>query len=193
MADAEACLTEAEHRHFRDAASPQDEAQRAYDLIQAARQAGYRDHDHLQLRLAQALLLLGRPSDAVDPAYVAATARPYDVDSRVTHGRVRLALGHLAEAEHEFASVLEEFGGDADANAGLRAAHLAQGRLPLLAEDEVEVGADRDTGARLLIACWELAGDVPGRLIPLRDAGPDPGLVPLLERAARARDAARSR
>ena len=69
-------------------------------LLEAER-AGLKDRDHLNLRHAQVLLLLRRADEALTPALAAANARPYDVDSRIIHGRVRLALGQLRQASHE--------------------------------------------------------------------------------------------
>ncbi len=157
-----------------------------------AREAGYGDESHLHLRTAQALFLLGRPHEALASAYDAAKARPYDVESRLTHGRVRLALGDVEAARHEFEAVLEEFGGDPEANAGLRASHLAAGRLPLDPADEVEVGADREAGAEFLVATWEQAGAVREQIEALRRGAPDPGLLSLLERVADRRERSRS-
>ena len=189
MQEAEAALADIEARQLRgDGPAPlREAAAQAAALLERAQRDGYRDQEHFQLRLAQALLLQGRVREALTPAYDAARARPYDVDSRFIHGRIRLALHELEAARHEFASVLEEFGGDADANAGLRAAHLAAGELPLSIDEEVETGADRQTGAEFLVASWELAGVVRERIDALQAAAPDPGLVFLLERTALAR------
>ena len=189
MQQAEVVLTDVEQRQLRgdDPVSLRKAAAEAAELLERAQRGGYRDFEHFQLRVAQALLLQGRVQEARAPAYAAARARPYDVDSRVIHGRVRLALNELEAARHEFASVLDEFGGDPDANAGLCAARLAAGALPLSSEDEVETGADRETGAVFLVASWELMGVVQERIDAIQTAGPDPGLVPLLERTLSAR------
>lgn len=189
MHEAEDALAEIETSQLRgdDPAPLHQAAVEAAAILERAGRGGYRDQEHFQLRLAQALLLQGRVREALAPAYAAARARPYDVDSRVIHGRVRLALHDLEPAQHEFASVLEEFGGDADANAGLCAAHLAAGKLPLSSDEEVELGADRQAGAEFLVASWELAGVVRERIDSVQAASPDPGLVPLLERIAQAR------
>jgi tetratricopeptide (TPR) repeat protein len=187
-------LIEAGERAQAEAAPPaqvRQSAEAARLALLEAREAGYDDGAHLHLRLAQSLFLLGRPHEALAPAYDAAKARPYDVESRVTHGRVRLALGDAAQAMHEFESVLEEFGGDPEANAGLRAAHLALGELPLDPADEVEIGADREAGAEFLISAWEQAGAVAEHLAALRQGTADPGLLTLLERIVDRRDRSR--
>ena len=189
LQETEAALADIERRQLRgdDPAPLRQAAAEAAAALERAQRDGYRDHENFQLRLAQALLLQGRVQEALAPAYAAARARPYDVDSRVIHGRIRLALHEVEAARHEFASVLEEFGGDADANAGLRAAHLAAGELPLSTDEEVETGADRETGAEFLVASWELAGVVRERIDAAQAAAPDPGLVLLLERTVLAR------
>ncbi len=181
---AELLIAKAEQAQVeRNSAQAYDDAKRALDLLEQAREAGYPDLEHLDLRLAQAWLLQGQPRQALAPAYAAAQARPYDVESRVTHGRLRLSLGEVEAARHEFESVLEEFGGDPVANAGLRATALASGELPLDEDDEIEEGAEREAGAAYLVAAWELSGSVAERIDGLRGSS-DPGLVELLEEAA---------
>lgn len=189
---AELLIAKAERAQVeRNSAEACDDAKRALDLLEQAREAGYPDLEHLDLRLAQAWLLQGQPRQALAPAYAAARARPYDVESRVTHGRLRLSLGEVEAARHEFESVLEEFGGDPVANAGLRATALASGELPLDEDDEIEEGAEREAGAAYLVAAWELSDSVRERIEGLRGAS-DPGLVELLEEAAARRSGPRS-
>ena len=103
MQDAERLIEVAERDQAEAAQLTQvrESAEAARLALVEAREAGYGDEAHLHLRLAQSLLLLGRPHEALAPAYDAAKARPYDVESRVTHGRVRLALGDAAQARHE--------------------------------------------------------------------------------------------
>ena len=160
-------------------AHPPDQA----DLLarlSAVRADGPSDNPHLDLLEARALFLAGRAAEARAPAHRAATARPYDVDGRVTHGLICLALDRLDEAAHEFASVLEEFGGDPDAETGRRAVALARGQAPL---DEHALPDDLDTAARLLLTCWRRAGATQGRLLALRARGADPRVVAALETA----------
>jgi tetratricopeptide (TPR) repeat protein len=133
----------------------------ALDKLLEADRAGFNDRDHFNMRHAQALLLLRRADEALTPALAAAHARPYDVDSRIIHGRIRLALGQLREAAHEFASILEEFGREADAMDGLRATSLARGELVYEAED---TDAERARGADLLLSAWDAAGAIQQRL-----------------------------
>ena len=133
----------------------------ALDKLFEADRAGFSDRDHFNMRHAQALLLLRRAGEALTPALAAARARPYDVDSRIIHGRVRLALGQIREAAHEFASILEEFGREADAMDGLRAVSLARGELVYEAEDSDE---ERARAADLLLSAWDAAGATQQRL-----------------------------
>ncbi len=153
-------------------------------LLEAER-AGLKDRDHLNLRHAQVLLLLRRADEALTPALAAANARPYDVDSRIIHGRVRLALGQLRQASHEFASILEEFGRESDAMDGLRAVALAQGELVYEAEDSDQ---DRDRAADLLLSAWDAAGAIQPRLEALRAANAAAPLMQLLLAALARRD-----
>ena len=84
-------------------------------------------------------LLLGDLDSALEAAYTAAEERPYDVDSRIVHGTVRLARHELDHAEHEFEAVIEEFGADSDAADGRRATILARGHAPM---DELPASAE---------------------------------------------------
>ena len=98
----------------------------------------------------------------------------------MTHGLVCLALDRLDEAEHEFESVLEEFGGDPDAEDGRRAVRLARGRVPL---DEHALPQDVDTAAALLVRCWRRAQAVDVRLAALRGSSAEGAAIAALERA----------
>ena len=138
------------------------------------------DPAQLDLIEARALFSAGRADEALASARRAAVARPYDVDSRVTHGLVCLALDRLEEAEHEFESVLEEFGGDPDAEDGRRAVRLARGRAPL---DEHALPQDVDTAAALLVRCWRRAQAVDARLEALRASSAEREAIAALERA----------
>ena len=138
------------------------------------------DDPHLDLLEARALFLSGRADEARAPAHRAAAARPYDVESRMTHGLICLALDRLDEAGHEFEAVLEEFGGDPGAENGRRAVALARGRLPL---DEHALPGDLDAAAGLLLTCWRRAGVAPARLDALRARGADPHVLAALEAA----------
>ena len=159
------------------------QAEAARERLAAAQALGFGDTALLNLRRAQALLHLGRAQEALEPAYAAASARPYDVDSRVVHGAVRLALGQLVEAKHEYASVLEEFAGDPDALAGLRAVALARGTLP--SEEDLRA-EDLDAAARCLIAAWTASGSVAQRLDALVGGGAKAAvLAPLRRECAR--------
>lgn len=193
IARAEEALQAAD-RLERDAGPDRDRAAQAgaaSEHLRAAQALGFGDTALLNLRRAQALLHLGRAEEALEPVYAAASARPYDVDSRVVHGAVRLALGNLMEAEHEYASVLEEFSGDPDALAGLRAVALARGELrdeEYLPSDEQVRAEDLATAARCLIAAWTASGSVVRRLDALVVGGAGETVLALLrrERARRA-------
>ncbi len=150
------------------------------DGLTALRADGARDDPHLDLLEARALFLSGRAAEARAPAHRAATARPYDVESRMTHGLICLALDRLDEAAHEFEAVLEEFGGDPGAENGRRAVALARGRPPL---DEHPLPDDLAAAARLLLTCWRRAGAARARLDALRAGGADPRVVAALEAA----------
>lgn len=139
----------------------------------------------MDLLEARAYLVANRAADALPAAHRAAAARPYDVDSRVTHGLACLALDRLEEAEHEFESVLEEFGGDPDAETGQRAVSLARGRTPL---DEHSLPEDVDDAAALLVRSWRTAGTVPARLDALRSGGAEGAVVDAIDRALDARE-----
>ncbi len=122
-------------------------------------------------------LFLGDLEAALEPAYAAATAQPYDVDSRIVHGTVRLARNDLNHAEHEFDAVIEEFGAESDAADGRRATILARGFAPL---DELPAGdAEWESAAVLLTTLWRIAGVAEARLAALSGGHPD-GLAILL-------------
>lgn len=108
---------------------------------------------------------------ALAAAYSAADERPYDVDSRIVHGTVRLARNELEHADHEFEAVIEEFGAEADAADGRRAAILARGHAPL---DELPSSDEEwESAAVLLTTLWRVAGVVEERLAGIRDGHPD--------------------
>lgn len=107
-------------------------------------------------------LLLGDLDTALEAAYAAANERPYDVDSRIVHGTVRLARHELDHAEHEFEAVIEEFGAESDAADGRRATILARGHAPL---DELPASTEEwDSAATLLTTLWRVAGVVEQRM-----------------------------
>ena len=149
-------------------------AQQALELLQNAGPA-----DELDLRLGAAHCFLGDLEAALRHARAAAMARPYDVDSRLSLGNVRLARGELAEAAHEFDAVIEEFGAESDAASGRRAAILARGDAPV---DELAASEeDWRAAARLLVGLWSAAGIVEERLAAL--AAADRRTLGLLEAA----------
>lgn len=161
LSEAAALLVEAERevRAGRGGAV-RPSARRALELLQNAGAA-----DELDLRLGAAHCFLGDLGAALRHARAAAMARPYDVDSRLSLGNVRLARGELAEAAHEFDAVIEEFGAESDAASGRRAAILARGDAPV---DELAASdADWQAAARLLIGLWSAAGVVEERLAAL--------------------------
>ena len=138
-------------------------AQQALELLQNAGPA-----DELDLRLGAAHCFLGDLEAALRHARAAAMARPYDVDSRLSLGNVRLARGELAEAAHEFDAVIEEFGAEPDAASGRRAAILAHGDAP--ADELAASEEDWRAAARLLIGLWSAAGIIKERLAALAAA-----------------------
>ncbi len=145
--------------------------------LEEAGALGPGDEDHLALLRARGLLLSGRTEEARAPAHRAASARPYDVDSRIVLGLVCLALGDLEAAEHEYASVLEEFGGDPDAERGCRAVSLARGGFPL--EEDLQ-SEDVAQAAALLRRAWALAGVGAGRLAALATDGAEAEVLRIL-------------
>lgn len=163
-----------------EAGAPGDAAA-AIEALAGLRREGATDEADLDLLEARALFAAGHPREALAPAHRAADRRPYDVDSRVTHGLICLALDRLTEAEHEFESVLEEFGGDPDAENGRRAVSLAKGKRPL---DEHALPEDVDDAAALLRRCWSRAGAVETRLAALREAGADTAVLAALSAQA---------
>lgn len=119
-------------------------------------------------------LFRGDLDSALDASYRAADSRPYDVDSRIVHGVVRLARNELDHAEHEFDAVIEEFGAEQDASDGRRAVILARGFAPL---DELPASdADWESAATLLTTLWRLAGVADARMDAL-DGGHKDGLA----------------
>lgn len=117
---------------------------------------------HNEVERAWAAILIGDLDAGLRHGYAAASERPYDVDSRIVHGTVRLARNELEHAEHEFEAVIEEFGAESDAMDGKRAVILARGFAPL---DELPA-SDNDwaAAARLLTTLWRLAECVDARL-----------------------------
>lgn len=143
---------------------------------------------HNAVDRAWAAILLGDLDAALRHGYAAANERPYDVDSRIVHGTVRLARNELEHAEHEFEAVIEEFGAESDAMDGKRAVILAHGFAPL---DELPAtDADWSAAARLLTTLWRLAECVDVRLAGLQGGHAD-GLA--IIRAALAEGQARDR
>ena len=107
-------------------------------------------------------LLLGDLDAALSAGYSAAVEQPYDVDSRIVHGTVRLARNELEHAEHEFDAVIEEFGAESDAVDGRRAVILARGHAPL---DELPASDEEwQSAAVLLTTLWRIAGVAEERL-----------------------------
>ncbi len=123
------------------------------------------------VELAWQRLMTGDLERALETSYSAAQAAPYDVDSRIAHGTVRLARGDLDHAEHEFDAVIEEFGAESDAADGRRATILARGFAPV---DELPA-SDQEwrTAAVLLTTLWRLANVVELRIAGLEHADPD--------------------
>lgn len=119
-------------------------------------------------------LFRGELESALEASYRAADSRPYDVDSRIVHGAVRLARNDLDHAEHEFDAVIEEFGAEQDASDGRRAVILARGFAPL---DELPASdADWESAATLLTTLWRLADVADARMDALK-GGHDDGLA----------------
>lgn len=116
-------------------------------------------------------MFLGDLDSALDSAYRAATERPYDVDSRIVHGTVRLARNELDHAAHEFDAVIEEFGAEPDAADGRRATILARGFAPL--DDLPASHKEWESAAVLLTTLWRIADVVRERLDELSDAHPE--------------------
>ena len=142
---------------------------------------------HNEVERAWLAVFQGKLEEALQHGYAAASERPYDVDSRIVHGTVRLARHELEHADHEFEAVIEEFGAESDAMDGKRAVILAQGFAPL---DELPA-TDDDwiTAATLLTTLWRLARIVDARMADLGDGHAD-GLA-IIRRAladGRARD-----
>ena len=137
------------------------------DIRARARQVN-RHHD---VDRAWAAVFQGNLDEALRHGYATANERPYDVDSRIVHGTVRLARNELEHAEHEFDAVIEEFGAEADAIDGKRAVILAHGFAPL---DELPATDDDwSAAATLLTTLWRLAGVVSTRMDDLAAGNPD--------------------
>lgn len=116
-------------------------------------------------------LMLGELDLALEHSYSAASERPYDVDSRVVHGTVRLARNELEHAAHEFEAIIEEFGAEGDAMDGRRAVILAHGFAPL---DELPATeSDWARAATLATTLWRLAGIVDARIRDLEGGHAD--------------------
>lgn len=126
---------------------------------------------HNDVERAWIAALQGNLEEALQHGYAAASERPYDVDSRIVHGTVRLARNELEHADYEFETVIEEFGAESDAMDGRRAVILAYGYAPL---DELPATDDDwAAAATLLTTLWRLAGVVDVRLGGLEDGHPD--------------------
>ncbi len=143
-----------------------------------AKNIGFSDEDHFNLRFAQALFFLQKTEEALAPALAAATARPYDVDSRLILGRVRLALGQLTQSDHEFSSILEEFGREVDAMDGLRAVSMARGEQIFELDDSDE---ERTRAAEFLVSTWDCAGVTKDRFRDLKETQGNTPLIALLD------------
>ena len=126
---------------------------------------------HNEVERAWIAVFKGHLEEALQHGYAAAIERPYDVDSRIVHGTVRLARNELEHADYEFEAVIEEFGAESDAMDGRRAVILAYGYAPL---DELPASdEDWSTAATLLTSLWRLAGVVDARMTDLVNAHPD--------------------
>lgn len=174
LAQAESLLRQgADRDHIRSL------ARAALDMLDTAATGDAPDPED-PLRRAAALTWLGELDDALPLAYAAAAERPYDVDSRIVHGNLRLARNELDQAAHEFDAVIEEFGADADAADGRRAVILARGHAPA---DELPAHPDDwRRAAILLTSLWRQANQIAPRLDALADAHPD--TLALLRHAA---------
>lgn len=147
---------------------------RAGGSVAAIRHAIAGIEGHHDVERAWIALLRGDLEAALDASYRAADSRPYDVDSRIVHGAVRLARNELDHAEHEFDAVIEEFGAEQDASDGRRAVILARGFAPL---DELPASeADWESAATLLTTLWRLAG-VADAWMDALNGGHDDGLA----------------
>ncbi|MYB21888.1 MAG: hypothetical protein F4066_08705 [Chloroflexi bacterium] len=112
-------------------------------------------------------LFRGDLDRALDCSYRTAERRPYDVDSRLVHGLVRLARNELDHAEHEFDAVIEEFGAEQEALDGRRAVILARGFAPL---DEFPASeSDWEAAAVLLTTLWRRSATSRTRMLGLRN------------------------
>ncbi|MCY3568368.1 MAG: hypothetical protein OXH38_07045, partial [Chloroflexi bacterium] len=124
-------------------------------------------HAGEEIESAWLALIRGDLESALAVSYGAAQSRPYDVDSRLVHGLVRLARDELEHAEHEFDAVIEEFGAEQEASDGRRAVMLARGFAPL---DELPTSEpDWDSAAALLTTLWRLSGTSQARMLALQD------------------------
>ena len=126
---------------------------------------------HNDVQRAWIAVFQGNLEEALERGFAAASERPYDVDSRIVHGIVRLARNELEHADYEFEAVIEEFGAESDAMDGRRAVILAYGYAPL---DELPATDDDwSTAATLLTTLWRLAGVVDARMSDLADGHPE--------------------
>ena len=134
---------------------------------------------HNDVERAWMALFQGNLEEALRRGFAAASERPYDVESRIVHGTVRLARNELEHADYEFEAVIEEFGAESDAMDGRRAVILAYGYAPL--DDLPATDDDWSAAATLLTTLWRLAGVVDVRQAELEDG--HPGGMALIERA----------
>ena len=126
---------------------------------------------HNEVERAWIAVFQGNLEEAFERGFAAASERPYDVDSRIVHGIVRLARNELEHADYEFDAVIEEFGAESDAMDGRRAVILAYGYAPL---DELPATDDDwSTAATLLTTLWRLTGVVDARMADLADGHSD--------------------
>lgn len=169
-AEIAASLERAERLLREGAPTPQIQAL-GTDVLSRLEASKARHNEESAVQFAAASLFAGELEQASRYASAAASARPYDVDSRIVHGNVRLARNELEEAAHEFDAVIEEFGADSDAAAGRRAVILARGEGPF---DELPAGpSDWSEAATLLIGLWQLAVVAEERLRALSGGHPD--------------------
>ena len=157
------------------------------------RQAAELSNPECDVERSWASLFQGEVAAALELSYDAAKSRPYDVDSRIVHGTVRLARGELDHAAHEFDAVIEEFGAESDAADGRRAVILARGFAPL--DDLPASDEEWERAAVLLTTLWRLIDQVEVRLEGLRarpESHPD-GMSVIMAALERARLTDRSR
>ena len=143
----------------------------AEQIRAAAAPAAQADFRQDRVSSAWRSLFHGDLNAALESAYAAANARPYDVDSRIAHGTVRLARNELEHAAHEFDQVIEEFGAEPDAADGRRATILARGHAPL--DDLAAFDEEWRAASTLLTTLWRLAGVADERMAALSSGHPD--------------------